>query len=228
MVKNLLISDMLRVFLLLEAIMKVHSIFDSLQGEGRFQGFPTQFVRLHGCNLRCSYCDAKSAVSGNVFEEIPVDEIIKSITNSDMYDLCITGGEPFCQKDELIKLLSGINNKRISIETNGSFDVTKVGELFPEVFFSIDWKTPSSGSTSFKMGNLEFLENGQGWIKFVIGDLSDLEFVVKKLKFLDDIEVFLSPVFEEGVELFGEIAKFIMAHKNMRMQIQMHKILKIE
>ncbi|HPM46840.1 MAG TPA: 4Fe-4S cluster-binding domain-containing protein [bacterium] len=208
--------------------MKVHSIFDSLQGEGRFQGFPTQFVRLYGCNLNCSYCDAQSAVSGDTFDEMPINEIADRIIKSDTYDLCVTGGEPMCQEHELTDLLKNIKGKRISIETNGSFDVTGIGSMFPEVFFSIDWKTPSSGSTDFNMKNIEFLKKGRGWIKFVVGNDSDFDFIADKLKYLENTEIFISPVFEKGRQLFEKTAKFVILNRNLRMQVQLHKVLGIE
>jgi 7-carboxy-7-deazaguanine synthase len=179
--------------------MKVHSIFDSLQGEGRFQGFPTQFVRLYGCNLNCSYCDAQSAVSGDTFDEMSINDVADMIMRSDTYDLCVTGGEPLCQEKELAELLKNIKGKRISIETNGSFGVSDLGSVFPDIYFSIDWKTPSSGSTDFNMKNIEFLKNGKGWMKFVIENENDFEFVADKLKYLENVEVFISPVFEKGL-----------------------------
>lgn len=208
--------------------MKVNSIFDSLQGEGRFQGYPTQFVRLYGCNLNCSYCDAQSAVSGNTFDEMSVSDVANIIMKSSCYDLCLTGGEPLCQEEELAELLKNIKGKRISIETNGSFDVSAIGRKVPDIYFSIDWKTPSSGNTDFNMKNIEFLKKGRGWIKFVIGNDSDFEFVADKLKYLENVEVFVSPVFEEGRNLFEKTAKFVKLNRNLRMQVQLHKVLGIE
>ncbi|HSW61127.1 MAG TPA: radical SAM protein [bacterium] len=208
--------------------MKVHSIFDSLQGEGRFQGFPTQFVRLYGCNLNCSYCDAQSAVSGGKFDEMLINDVAEIIMRSNIYDVCVTGGEPLCQESELNELLKYVKGKRISIETNGSFGVSDMGSMFPDIYFSIDWKTPSSGSTDFNMKNIEFLKKGRGWIKFVAGNGADLEFVSKKLKYLENVEVFISPVFEKGLELFEKTANFVKLNKNLRMQVQLHKVLGIE
>ncbi len=208
--------------------MKVNSIFDSLQGEGRFQGFPTQFVRLYGCNLNCSYCDAQSAVSGNTFDEMSINDVADMIMRSDTYDLCVTGGEPLCQEKELAELLKNIKGKRISIETNGSFDVSDLGSVFPDIYFSVDWKTPSSGSTDFNTKNIEFLKNGKGWMKFVIENENDFEFVADKLKYLENVEVFISPVFEKGLKLFEKTANFVKLNRNLRMQVQLHKVLGIE
>jgi len=159
---------------------------------------------------------------------MPINEIADRIIKSDTYDLCVTGGEPLCQESELTELLKNVKGKRISIETNGSFDVTGIGSMFPEVFFSIDWKTPSSRSTDFNMKNIEFLKKGRGWIKFVVGNGTDLEFISEKLKYLENIEVFVSPVFEKGLKLFEKTANFVILNRNLRMQVQLHKVLGIE
>ncbi|HNW82446.1 MAG TPA: 4Fe-4S cluster-binding domain-containing protein [bacterium] len=208
--------------------MKVHSIFDSLQGEGYFQGFPTKFVRLYGCNLQCGYCDAQIAVSGGVFQEMPVSFLAEEINESRLNDICITGGEPFCQKKDLVILLGQIKSKRISIETNGSFDVSEIANEFKDVHFSIDWKTPSSGNTDFDIRNIEYLKNGKGWLKFVVSDEKDLMFVTDKLKLLENIEVFVSPVFENGDGWFRIAQKFVLKNHGLRFQLQLHKILGIE
>lgn len=208
--------------------MKIHSIFDSLQGEGRFQGLPTKFVRLYGCNLACSYCDAENAVSGGRFYDTDVHILIEEVLNSRLNDICITGGEPFCQAEDLEKFADGIKNKRISIETNGSFDVSWLGRKYPDIFFSIDWKTPSSGNPCFNGSNLEFIKNGQGWIKFVVSSVEDLEFISENLKYLDKIEVFVSPVFEKGPEWFNVVQRFVSNNNGLRFQLQLHKILGIE
>ncbi|MGI6395059.1 MAG: 7-carboxy-7-deazaguanine synthase QueE [bacterium] len=209
--------------------MKVHSIFDSLQGEGRFQGFPTRFLRLYGCNLRCCYCDAKESVSGEKYYKSDVAEIAKILNGDNFQDICITGGEPFCQLENLDRLLSEIGTeKRVSIETNGSFDVSVLGKKHREVCFSIDWKTPSSNNPLFENKNIEFLKKGNGWLKFVVSDKSDLKFIEEKQKLLENIEVFVSPVFEKGSDWFNEVQEFVLKNQGLRFQLQLHKILGIE
>ncbi len=210
--------------------MKIHSIFSSLQGEGRFQGIPTLFVRLYGCNLRCSYCDVFDAVEGESCFEMSAKEVFGKIKEYDFYDVCITGGEPMCQKNELYDLLRVIGkNRRISLETNGSFDLTELSELFPEVYLSIDWKTPGSGKESFCLENIASLKKGgRGWIKFVVSSKEDLHYISKKLHLLGDIEVFISPEFEKGQGLFKKTADFVKSGKNTRMQLQLHKIIGID
>jgi len=215
--------------------MKLHSIFSSLQGEGRFQGYPTDFVRFFGCNLNCSYCDTKQTLSGDSFYIETPETVAEKINKYDVLDVCVTGGEPFCQSEELLKLLKLLRGKRISVETNGSFELEPLYRAFSaensgsELYFSTDWKTPSSGNPFFDEKNIGFLKKSRaGWIKFVTGTVEDLDFIDEKLPLLDGIETYLSPVFENGREWFSLVEKFVKSHKNIRLQLQLHKILGIE
>ena len=215
--------------------MKLKTIFSSLQGEGRFQGYPTDFVRFFGCNLNCSYCDTKYALSGDSFYFETPDSVAEKINKSDILDVCITGGEPLCQAEELLKLLQLLRGKRISIETNGSFELEPLYRAFSaensssELYFSTDWKTPSSGNPLFDEKNIGFLKkSASGWIKFVTGTREDLDFIDEKIQMLDGVETYLSPVFENGSVWFAEVERFVKTHKNIRLQLQLHKILGIE
>lgn len=215
--------------------MKLNSIFQSIQGEGRFQGYPSDFIRFFGCNLNCAYCDTKYTLSGDSFYFATPEEAAEKLNKTGVSDLCITGGEPFCQEDELLKLLELLKGKRISLETNGSFRLEPLYRAFSaaktdsELFFSTDWKTPASGNPVFDERNICFLKkSGAGWIKFVAGNSEDLDFIDEKLRLLDGVETYLSPVFENGKEWFSAVEKFVKSHKNIRLQLQMHKILGIE
>ncbi len=210
--------------------MKINNIFTSIQGEGEFQGFPTLFLRLFGCNLRCSYCDALEAVEGNNFFEKTVEEIAKEINDFQGKHLCITGGEPLVQEKELSLLINRINDSKIvSIETNGSLSIKNLSQKFSNIFFSVDWKTPASGNSLFLTENLDILAKNQGWIKFVVENEDDLLFVEKKIKSLQkkEISIFLSPVFEKGKDWFLTTEKFCLKH-NLRFQLQIHKVLGVE
>ena len=215
--------------------MKLNSIFQSIQGEGRFQGYPSDFIRVFGCNLNCAYCDTKYTLSGDSFYFATPEEAAEKLNKTGVSDLCITGGEPMCQEDELLKLLKLLKGKRISLETNGSFRLEPLYRAFSaaktdsELFFSTDWKTPASGNPVFDESNTGFLrKSGAGWIKFVAGSLEDLDFIDEKLRLLDGVETYLSPVFENGKEWFSSVEKFVKSHKNIRLQLQLHKILGIE
>ena len=215
--------------------MKLNSLFQSIQGEGRFQGYPSDFIRFFGCNLNCTYCDTKYTLSGDSFYFATPEEAAAKLNKSDIFDLCVTGGEPMCQEEELLKFLLLLSKKRISLETNGSLELEPLYRAFSaaktdsELYFSVDWKTPGSGNPVFDEKNTGFLKkSGAGWIKFVAVRKEDLDFIEEKLELLDGIETYLSPVFEEGKEWFSAVEKFVKTHKNIRLQLQLHKILGIE
>ena len=74
--------------------MKVSEIFVSIEGEGIRTGLAAVFVRLFGCNLRCSYCDSMYAVEGNDYTQMSVEEIMAAIEKNGIRHVTLTGGEP--------------------------------------------------------------------------------------------------------------------------------------
>ena len=103
--------------------MKIVEIFDSIDGEGIRTGQPATFIRLAGCNLRCSYCDTAYALFGEdepcVYEEMTVDEVVKKV-NPNYRRVTLTGGEPLISPEaaELVTRLIE-NGVEVNIETNG-------------------------------------------------------------------------------------------------------------
>ena len=212
--------------------MKVSEIFKSIEGEGLRTGLPAVFIRLHGCNLRCSYCDSMYAVEGCDYKQISVAQILDAVKEyGDITHVTLTGGEPLIHPDveDLLCQLSG-NGYRVNIETNGTVPCKW---HFPGLFYTMDWKCKSSGMTAkMKMENLETL-GANDILKFVVGtveDLEETESVVKSLteKKSDMPHVFVSPVFgnlsnEEIVNWLLNSAT--MVKNNARFQIQLHKII---
>jgi 7-carboxy-7-deazaguanine synthase len=100
--------------------MKINEIFYSVQGEGRWIGYPSIFVRASGCNLRCPWCDSKYALEEG--KDIPIQNIMKRISGYPAKRVTITGGEPTLQEEELVKLLRVLRRRKYStqIETNGT------------------------------------------------------------------------------------------------------------
>ena len=212
--------------------MKVCEIFRSIEGEGLRTGLPAVFIRLHGCNLRCSYCDSMYAVEGSDYKQMSVTQILDAIKEySGITHVTLTGGEPLIHQDveELLRQLSG-NGYRVNIETNGTVPCKW---HFPGLFYTMDWKCKSSGmSAKMKMENLETL-GSEDVLKFVVGTIEDLketENVVKSLaeKKSDMPHLFISPVFgnlsnEEIVNWL--LNSNIMVKNNVRFQVQLHKII---
>ena len=212
--------------------MKVSEIFKSIEGEGLRTGLPAVFIRLHGCNLRCSYCDSMYAVEGCDYKQINVAQILDAVKEyGDITHVTLTGGEPLIHPDveDLLRQLSD-NGYRVNIETNGTIPCKW---HFPGLFYTMDWKCKSSGmSAKMKLENLETL-GADDVLKFVVGtveDLEETESVIKKLaeKKSDMPHVFVSPVF--GKLSNEEIVNWLlnsttMVKNNARFQVQLHKII---
>lgn len=101
--------------------MKIIEIFKSIQGEGILTGVPTTFVRLAGCNTKCTWCDQKEAWDETKSVDIKEDKIAEAIEEAGCGDVCFTGGEPMLQSNDIRTVTSIQREKfRFSIETNGS------------------------------------------------------------------------------------------------------------
>ncbi|HNT28510.1 MAG TPA: 4Fe-4S cluster-binding domain-containing protein [bacterium] len=213
-------------------MLSVHSIFSSIQGEGRFAGYPTAFLRLAGCNLSCAWCDAHEAARSVGAFPLSVAEAFARLTASGLRDTCITGGEPLLQGTAVAELLDRLLPlRRVVIETNGSLPIVSLKRRFPSVSFSVDWKMPSAGEPSFQEEILADL-GPEDWIKFVVADRRDLDHVATALPAVASkgIESFVSPVFERGSAWFAEVGAFVTtlpARHPVRFQLQLHKMLGI-
>ncbi len=150
----------------------VNEIFSSIQGESSYAGRPCVFVRLTGCNLRCSYCDTTFAYHEG--ERMGIGEIVARVRRYGVPLVEVTGGEPLLQEETpaLIKELLD-HGCRVLLETNGTLDVSPVDARCVKI---MDIKAPSSGEEKRNdLTNLEKLTPGDE-IKFVIGDRADYEF----------------------------------------------------
>ena len=156
----------------------VHEIYLSIQGESTFAGLPCAFVRLTGCDLRCSYCDTAYAFTGG--KSMTLDEVVVELEKQcdftgepgDKLPLVeLTGGEPLLQKNvhPLMRRLCDMG-LTVLVETSGAHDI---GESDPRVRHIMDWKCPSSGeSEKMFAGNIACLKPSDE-VKFVIGTAED-------------------------------------------------------
>lgn len=153
-------------------MLTVNEIFHSIQGESSYAGRPCVFVRLTGCNLRCSWCDTPYA-----FEEgrrMPVDAVVDAVEAYACPLVEITGGEPLLQPDvyPLMDRLVG-GGRTVLLETGGQLDVSAVPAAVVKV---VDVKCPGSGEAERNAwSNLERLA-AHDEVKFVIRDRADYEF----------------------------------------------------
>ena len=203
--------------------MKINEIFVSIQGESTYMGRPCLFIRTTGCNLRCTYCDTEYAFYDG--KEMSNDEIFDIVENSGVKLVEITGGEPLLQK-ELPELLDRLleENYEVLIETSGSIDIDKID---PRAVRIMDIKCPSSGEVSKNdLSNLNKLKPLDE-VKFVVGDREDYTWaneIIEKYNLDQKVTVLFSPVFEKLAPV--KLAKWILEDKkNVRMQIQLHKII---
>lgn len=199
--------------------MKIAEIFTSLQGEGLTSGYPTIFIRLAGCNLSCSYCDTPASRQGG--SDIAVREVAERALVEKPHYVCITGGEPLLQKNEVAELSRQLISagKTVSIETNGTvpFD-----DLPDNVSICMDVKCPSSGETS-DINLLASLKPTDS-VKFVVGTGDDLQYVENVIvNNPTKAEIFISPIY--GTD-YQRIASYILS-RNLpaRMQLQLHKFI---
>jgi len=202
----------------------VNEIFYSIQGESIHSGRPCIFVRLTGCNLRCSYCDTRYAYEQGVNMEIT--EIINRIAAYMCRLVEITGGEPLLQSQTPIliyKLLE--NGYEVMLETNGSLDISRVDGRCIKI---VDIKCPTSGeSDKNDLGNLKRL-GSKDQVKFVIGDRSDYEYAKETIEStcpdIPEEQILFSPV--SGGITPSQLAEWILEDNlNVRLHLQLHKII---
>jgi len=204
-------------------LLKVNEIFYSIQGESSFSGIPFVFVRLTGCNLRCTYCDTEYAYEEG--REISVEQILKEVKKYKCSYVEITGGEPLIQ-NETPFLVDSLVNKGFSVllETNGIKDISVISN---KATIIMDIKCPSSGeSGKIDWDNLNRLEP-KDEVKFVIAEKPDYDWaksVINDKKLKDKVKMLMSPVKEKLDPV--ELAQWILKDKlKVRLQLQLHKIL---
>lgn len=224
----------------------VSEIFYSIDGEGCRTGAPTIFIRLFGCNLKCSYCDTRYACEAETPDEngivgydlMDFDRILYNIKR---YEPCkcitLTGGEPLVHKGaaDLVKQLR-LEGYWVNIETNGSIDlepfIKEQEEFEPkkgsmDYFFTMDWKSLSSGeSDKMVESNLALLDTNDV-LKFVVGSYADLDQMKIVLSDHPDIDaqVYVSPIWGEIKP--DKIVEYLLENKlvYVKVQVQLHKII---
>jgi 7-carboxy-7-deazaguanine synthase len=203
--------------------LKLTEIFFSIQGEADAVGWPTVFVRLTGCPLRCTYCDTEYAFYGGNWHEQA--DVLASVAAYGAKHVCVTGGEPLAQKG-CVSLLTALCDAgyNVSLETSGAMDISLVD---PRVARVVDIKTPGSGEDARnRWENLQLLAP-RDQLKFVICNRDDYEWSRTKLTEFNLTErtmVLFSP---SAAQLpASELADWILADRlAVRLQVQLHKVL---
>jgi 7-carboxy-7-deazaguanine synthase len=203
--------------------LKLTEIFLSLQGEARDAGWPTVFVRLTGCPLRCQYCDTAYAFHGGQWWEI--DAILAEVASHGARHVCVTGGEPLAQK-RCLQLLSKLCDAGygVSLETSGAIDIAGVD---PRVSRVLDIKTPDSAEVERNLWSNLALLTPRDQVKFVLCSRADFDWakgIVAERRLHETCDVLFSPSYTQLAP--RELADWIVAEKlPVRFQMQLHKAL---
>ncbi len=165
-------------------------IFETVEGEGLTAGFPTTFVRVFNCNLRCTWCDTTYSYAPSKPEFMAtIDEIIEKVTHFGNVNVCLTGGEPLMHGDKSLQLLKQIAEldfiDDVHIETNGAIllkpfdELRKKHSIGKKIRFIMDYKLPASGEMDKMVEeNFRYLED-RDELKFVIQDRIDYETAIQ-------------------------------------------------
>jgi 7-carboxy-7-deazaguanine synthase len=203
--------------------LKITEIFHSLQGEADSVGFPTVFVRLTGCPLRCQFCDTAYAFHGG--EWMDLDAIVTRVGEWSTRHVCVTGGEPLAQKN-CLPLLGKLCDAgyRVSLETSGAMPIEHVDARVIRV---VDVKTPGSREESRNRYDDLARLRPEEQIKFVICDRGDYDWArerVEQLRLHERCTVLFSPSADQLPA--RQLADWILADRlPVRFQLQLHKVL---
>jgi 7-carboxy-7-deazaguanine synthase len=207
-----------------EPTLTVSELFYSLQGESSYAGYPCVFIRLTGCNLRCSYCDSRYSYEEEG-RQMPLTEILAYAQSRPTALVTITGGEPLLQENiyTLMKQLLAAN-RNVLIETNGSLGISKIPS---DVVKVLDLKCPDSGmQEKMDYKNLHFL-SPRDEIKFVLSSRDDYDWavaVITKYHLERTAKLLFSPVVGRLAQT--ELAEWLLADElPVRLQMQLHKVL---
>jgi len=202
--------------------MKVCEIFASIQGESTYAGRPCTFVRMSGCNLRCSYCDTKYSYEEGA--DLSVDNVYAIVDNAAIRLVEITGGEPLLQKEGVAELTALLldSGYTVLMETNGTLPI---GEIDKRVIVIMDVKTPASGmSLNNNFSNFQHLKRSDE-VKFVICNKNDYLWarrIVQEEGLPSRCEVLFAPAF--GSLEPRKLAEWIIADRlPVRLNLQLHK-----
>lgn len=204
-------------------MLKVNEIFYSIQGESSLAGWPTVFIRLSGCHLRCQYCDTQYAYYEGQF--MPQKKIVERVSQYPARYVCVTGGEPLLQT-AVYDLMQELCDRgyHVSLETSGAKSVERVD---PRVKIILDIKTPASGEVAKNCWeNLDRLPVSSE-IKFVVCNDKDVDWalqICREYRLPERYCVWFSP--SHGQINPRELAEKVLSSSlPIRMQLQLHKVI---
>lgn len=205
------------------ARLRITETFLSLQGEAADVGWPSFFIRLTGCPLRCRYCDTAYAFHGGEWRTVA--RLVDEARESRARHVCVTGGEPLAQRP-CLALLAALCDAgfAVSLETSGAIDASAVDARVARV---IDVKTPASGESHRNLDLAAQDLRPADQLKFVICDRADYEWSRERVRGerLDErCSILFSPSWQELPS--AQLANWILEDRlPVRFQVQLHKVL---
>jgi 7-carboxy-7-deazaguanine synthase len=218
--------------------MQITEIYKSLQGESTYSGLSCIFVRLTGCNLRCSWCDSEFSFYGG--HKMTLQEVVSEVAGLSSGGLVeITGGEPMLQEREVVLLMEHLLNAgyQVLLETSGERPLARVPKQVVKI---VDVKCPHSGEPdTFALENLETLQPHDE-LKFVLTDRTDYEFArdfVSHHALAERVHaILLSPAFEKGASGSRDTSHCLLDPQELaqwilddnvpaRLSLQIHKLI---
>lgn len=221
--------------------LRVSEIYRTIQGESSLVGYPTVFVRLYACNLRCIWCDSMHAVVGGEFQEESVQEVIRRVgelATSGIYRVCWTGGEPLLQWRAMANAIRGLPEAFVhSVETDGEVPIEPLNGALGEwrrrghLRYIMDVKCPGSAmKAKLAFDNLRQLQH-EDEVKFVLLDRADYEFArdVVRTRAIPAETVLFSPAtpahrVARGLDPAQLAAWILEDGLDVRLQLQIHKL----
>ena len=203
--------------------LRINEIFHSLQGEADAVGYPTVFVRLTGCPLRCQYCDTEYAFHEGHW--LDLDAILDQVRSFDTQHVCVTGGEPLAQPN-CRKLLARLceDGYTVSLETSGAMDISGLDARVARV---VDVKTPGSREAERNRIDNFGLLTQHDQLKFVICSREDFDWskaFIQEHALSGRCQILFSPSYQQIAPAL--LADWILADRlPVRFQLQLHKIL---
>ncbi len=190
---------------------RINEIFYSLQGEGYFTGTPAVFLRMSGCNLKCSFCDT----AHEDYTEMSPVQIAEALRTYPARHVVITGGEPSLQLDQMLVDLLHDEGWFIQIETNGT-------NQLPE---EIDWVTCSpkprpTGEITVRLRHIDELK--------VVYEGQEVESIANSIPAM---HYFLQPCSSQrypGGSNTADTVAYILTHPHWRLSLQTHKLIDIQ
>ena len=196
-------------------VLPVMESFLTIQGEGYFSGKTSYFLRIGGCDVGCHWCDVKESWDPNLHPLVKVDTIIKSILETNVKTVVITGGEPLMWNMEYLTKQLVKNNIQIHLETSGAYPLSG----------SFNWICLSPKKTMKPLNSIYSLTNE---LKIIISNKNDFKWAMKYKQYVNSkCKLYLQPEWSKKDSILPIIIDFVTKNPQWTISLQAHKYMNI-